>query len=135
MEPYVLMKTAATLFGLAATGGLLMAGMRFSGIPRPPAWLAMVHGVLAAAGLTLLAYAAATVGIPSMAQLALGLMVFAAMGGAAMNLLFHWKLLPLPIPLMVGHGFVAAIGFVLLLVSIFGQAYVATIGPMVISNT
>jgi len=135
MEPNSLMQTAAILFGMAAGGGLLMAGMRLSGIPRPPAWLAMGHGLLAAAGLTLLAYAAAAVGIPSMAQLALGLMVTAAIGGAAMNLLFHWKLLPLPIPLMVGHASLAALGFVLLLVSIFGQKYVATLGPMVMNNT
>ena len=135
MEPNTMMRTAAVLFGMAAIGGLLMAGMRLSGIPRPPAWLAMGHGVLAAAGLTLLAYAAVMVGIPAMAQLALGLMVTAALGGAAMNLLFHWKLLPLPIPLMVGHAFLAAIGFTLLLVSIFGQAYVATLMPMVTNTT
>lgn len=97
-----------------------MAGMRFSGVPRPPAWLAMGHGLLAAAGLTLLLYAAATAGIPPMAQLALGLLVFAAMGGAAMNLLFHWKLLPLPVPLMIVHALLAATGFALLLVCILG---------------
>jgi len=134
VEPNTMMRTAAVLFGMAAAGGLLMAGIRLSGIPRPPAWLTMGHGVMAAAGLALLAYAAAIVGIPPMAQLALGLMVTSAIGGAAMNLLFHWKLLPLPIPLMVGHAFVAAIGFTLLLVSIFGQAYVATLTPMV-TNT
>jgi hypothetical protein len=135
MEPNSLMQTAAILFGMAAGGGLLMAGMRLSGIPRPPAWLAMGHGVLAASGLTLLAYAAATVGVPSMALLALGLMVTAAIGGAAMNLLFHWKLLPLPIPLMVAHATLAALGFVLLLVSIYGQKYVATLSPMVMNNS
>lgn len=121
MEPYTIMRTAAALFGLAAAGGLLMAGMRFSGIPRPPAFLAMGHGLLAAAGLTLLMYAAMTVGIPPMAQLALGLFVIAAIGGAAMNLLFHWKLLPLPIPLMILHALLAVAGFALLLVSVFGQ--------------
>lgn len=120
MEPYALMKTAAALFAAAALGGLLMAGMRASGTPRPPTWLAMGHGMLAAAGLTLLIYAAMTVGIPGMAQLALGFLVVAALGGAAMNLLFHWKLLPLPIPLMIVHALLAIVGFVLLLVSAFG---------------
>jgi hypothetical protein len=123
------------LFGLAAGGGALMAGMRFSGIPRPPTWLAMGHGVLAAAGLTLLSCAAMTVGIPSMAQLALALLLVAAMGGATMNLLFHRKLLPLPIPLMVGHGFLAAVGFVLLLVCIFGRDYLANLSPMTMNNS
>ncbi len=121
MEPYMMMRTAASLFGIAAIGGLLMAGMRFSCIPRPPAWLAMGHGLLAAAGLTLLIYAAIVTGIPPMAQFATGLFVIAAVGGAAMNLLFHWKLLPLPIPLMILHATLAVAGFVLLLVSIYGQ--------------
>ncbi|MDZ4811041.1 MAG: hypothetical protein SGI99_00300 [Pseudomonadota bacterium] len=119
-----MMQTAAALFGAAALGGLLMAGMRFSGTPRPPVWLAMGHGLMAAAGLTLLTYAAVTLGIPPMAQLALALFILAAIGGAAMNLLFHWKLLPLPIPLMIGHALMAVTGFVLLLLSTNWQPYV-----------
>ena len=119
MDAHTMMQVAAALFGLAALGGLLMAGMRFGGIPRPPAWLAMAHGLLAGAGLTLLIYAALMVGIAPMAQLALGLLVVAAAGGAALNLLFHWKLLPLPIPLMSVHAVLAATGFVLLLLSIY----------------
>ncbi len=124
MEPYAMMRAAAALFGAAALGGLLMAGMRFKGIPRPPAWFAMGHGLVAAAGLTLLIYAALVVGVPSMAQLALGLLVIAAIGGATMNLLFHWKLLPLPIPLMIIHALLAVAGFALLLVCICGQPHV-----------
>lgn len=49
METYTMLQTAAALFGAAALGGLLMAGMRFSGTPRPPTWLAKGHGLLAAA--------------------------------------------------------------------------------------
>lgn len=120
MEPLSTMQTAAVLFGAAALGGLLMAGLRFSGTPRPPDWLAMGHGLLAAAGLTLLIYAAITTGIPPLAQLALGLFVAAAMGGVAMNLLFHRKQLPLPIPLMILHALLAVTAFALLLCSIFG---------------
>lgn len=123
MEPFTMMQAAAVLFAVAALGGILMAGMRFSGTPRPPAWLAMGHGLLAAAGLTLLIYAAATVGIPLMAQFALGFFVVAAIGGVAMNLLFHWKMLPLPIPLMIVHALLAVTGFVLLLTCIYGQMH------------
>ncbi len=120
METYTMLQTAAVLFGAAALGGLLMAGMRFSGTPHPPTWLAMAHGLLAAAGLTLLIYAACTVGVPRTAQIAAVLFVIAAAGGAAMNLLYHWKLLPLPIPLLVVHALLAVAGFVLLLVSLYG---------------
>lgn len=113
-----MMMTAALLFGAAALGGLVMAGMRLSGIPRPPAWLAMGHGVVAAAGLTLLLYAALVFGVPIKAQLAVVVLMLAAIGGAAMNLLFHWKLLPLPIPLMLGHALLAVTGVVLLVLSL-----------------
>lgn len=115
----MMLQTASALFALAALGGLVMAGMRFNGSPRPPAWLAMGHGFLAAAGLTLLIYAALTVGIPVMAQIGLGLFCVAAIGGAALNLLFHAKQLPLPIPLIIVHALLAIIAFVVLLFSAF----------------
>ncbi|HEX5125841.1 MAG TPA: hypothetical protein VFW00_03795 [Rhodocyclaceae bacterium] len=123
MEPNMSMEVAAVLFGIAAIGGLIMAGMRLSGTPQPPSWLAMVHGLLAAAGLTLLIYAAFTVGVPGMAQLAIAFFVVAAIGGAVLNLVFHWQKLALPIPLMIAHAVLAVIGFVLLLIAIFGQPH------------
>jgi hypothetical protein len=50
---------------VAALGGLTMAGIRFAGKPQPPVWLAMLHGFLSAAAVTLLLYAYATVGLPA----------------------------------------------------------------------
>lgn len=119
MEPSLSMQAAAVLLGLGALGGLVMAGIRFSGTPRPPSWLAMLHGVFAAAGLTLLIYAAVTTGILRLAQFALGLLVLAALGGTAINLLYHSKMLPLPKSWIVGHALVAVSGYLLLLLSIF----------------
>lgn len=119
MDMIMMLKTASLLFAAAALGGIFMAGLRFSGRPRPPSWLAMGHGLLAAAGLTLLVYAWCNVGIPPMAQFATVLFILAAAGGAAMNLLFHAKQLPLPIPLMIVHALLAVSAFVLLLLSIF----------------
>lgn len=120
MEVHTMLQIAAALFATAALGGVLMAGIRFSGSPRPPSWLAMGHGLLAAAGLTLLSYATVFAGVPVMAQVSLGLFMIAALGGTAMNLLFHSKQLPLPIPLMIVHAGLAVTAFVLLLVSLFG---------------
>lgn len=122
MEPNMSMQVATGLLGAGALGGLVMAGLRLKGAERPPSWLAMAHGVLAAAALTLLTYAALTVGIPRLAQYALGLLVIAAIGGAAINLLYHSKMLPLPMPLIIVHASLAATGFVLLLVSVMGLA-------------
>jgi hypothetical protein len=119
MEPYASIQAAVVLFSITAMGGLLMAGMRLRGIPQPPAWLAMIHGLLATAGLTLLIYAAVSVGLPTMALLATGVFVLAGIGGAVMNLLFHWKQLPLPVPMMIAHGVVAVSGFLILLLSLY----------------
>jgi len=50
-----------------------MAAIRFTTKNNPPAWLAMLDGLLAASGLTLLAYASCTQPLPAMATLALAL--------------------------------------------------------------
>ena len=115
MEPVLIMKTASVLLALAALGGMTMAGILFSGKPQPPTWLAMAHGLLAAAAITLLLYAYFTVGLPSLACWALLLFLIAAGGGAFLNLNYHWKMLPLPKGLIVAHAGVAVVGFGLLL--------------------
>lgn len=115
MEPVLIMKTASGLLAIAALGGLTMAGIRFAGKPQPPIWLAMLHGFLSAAALTLLLYAYFTVGLPALASWALLLFLIAAAGGAFLNLNYHWKLLPLPMGLIVGHASIAVVGFALLL--------------------
>jgi hypothetical protein len=116
MEPVLTMKVACVLLAAAALGGLIMAGMSFSN-KTPPPWLAMGHGLLAAAAVTLLLYAYCTVGLPSLAGWALLLFLTAAAGGAFLNLNFHWKNLPLPKGLVVGHAGLAVAGFGLLVVA------------------
>ena len=115
MEPALLMKTACVLLAIAALGGLTMAGIRFAGKPQPPTSLAMLHGFLSAAALTLLLYAYFTVGLPALAAWALLLFLIAAAGGAFLNLNYHWKMLPLPKGMIVGHALIAVVGFALLL--------------------
>jgi hypothetical protein len=115
MEPVLIMKTACVLLAIAAAGGLTLAGISFGGKAQPPAWLAMLHGLLAAAAVTLLLYAYLTVGLPALASWALLLFLAAAAGGAFLNLNYHWKKLPLPKALIVGHAGAAVAGFVLLL--------------------
>jgi hypothetical protein len=112
------MRAAVILLGITALGGLSMAILRWRGAPRPPDWLAMLHGLLAAAGLTLLIHAALTVGIPSTAMLALGLFVIAALGGATLNLRYHAKQLPLPKSWIVGHAALAVAAYGLLLLAL-----------------
>ena len=119
MDPMLMLRTSVCLFVLAALGGLAMAGIRFAGRRNPPVWLSMVHGLVAAAGVTLLAYAAATAAIPGMATMALLLFLVAAGGGAAMALLFQWRQRLLPAWLVVVHAALAVLGFVMLAVAAF----------------
>jgi hypothetical protein len=98
---------------------MVLAGIRLSGTPRPPTWMALGHGAVAATGLGLLIYAAATATIPQQAQIALGVLVLAALGGAALFLGFHLREKSLPIALVLGHGAIAATGYVMLLDVLF----------------
>jgi hypothetical protein len=106
------------LFTLTALGGAVLASFPLRGIPRPPTWLALGHGAIAVCSFVVLIYNAATVGIPGLAQLALGVLVLAAAGGATMFLGFHLRNKPLPVPLVVGHGLIALIGVVMLWLSV-----------------
>ena len=117
MEPVLILKTSTALLALGALGGLLMAGMRFSGRPHPPPSVAMLHGLLAGAALTLLIYAAATVGLPPLAIGALVLFLIAAAGGTVLNLKYHWNNLALPKWLVVVHALIAVVGFVMLVLA------------------
>jgi hypothetical protein len=113
------MQAAAIVLVLAALGGLTLAVIRLRGAPWPPTWMAVGHGAVAATGVGILIYAAVTTGIPWLAQIALGIFILAALGGAVLFLGFHRAGKPLPIPLVIGHGLIAATGLVLLLVSLF----------------
>ena len=115
METALILRTSAILLAIAAVGGLIMAGIRFAGDRQPPVALAMLHGFLAAAAVTLLLYAAATVGLPRTALAALVLFLAAAVGGVTLNLNYQWKQRLLPKWLIVVHAIVAVVGFVLLL--------------------
>lgn len=115
MEPALVLKTAAALLGLAALGGMALAGIRLTGKPYPPAALAMGHGLLAGAALTLLVYAALTVGIPALALVALAILVAAAALGTWLNLGFHARLQPIPMAPMAIHALLATAGLAVLL--------------------
>lgn len=121
MELATILATSSVLLAITAVGGLVMAVVSFRGTREPPTWLAMLHGFLAAAAVTLLVYAAATVGLPGTALAALVLFLIAAVGGVVLNLNYHWKRLPLPRWLIVTHALAALAGFVLLLVATFAS--------------
>jgi heme A synthase len=96
-----------------------MAGMRFTGRPQQPDWLAMLHGLLAASGLTLVLYAAFTAGLPGMAWLGLAAMAAAAVGGLILNLGYHTKRAALPIWLVLLHAGIAVVGLLLFVIAVW----------------
>jgi hypothetical protein len=114
------MQWAALLLGLAALGGLLLAGIRLSGVPRPPTWLALGHGAIAATGLGFLIFAVTSSTVPALAQISLAVLVLAALGGITIFAGFHLRGQALPIPLVLGHGIAAIVGYVLLLIAMYG---------------
>jgi hypothetical protein len=116
-----MMKAAAVLLGIAAIGGLAMAVIRFRGAERPPTIFLMAHGLLAAAALTLLIYAAATVGLPALAMAGTVIFVVVAIVGAWLNLNYHSKMLAIPKTPIIVHGLAAVVGYVLLLLSVMAE--------------
>lgn len=120
MSIEVLLWVVIILFAITAAGGLAMAGVRISANRNPPAWLAMLHGLLAGAGLTLLLFGAFTIGIPQYAVVALILLIIAALGGVFLNLGYQEKRKPLPKPVMYVHALIAVVGFILLIVAAVG---------------
>lgn len=125
MDTMLMLRTSCALLAIAALGGLGMAGIRFAKGQNPPVAFAMLHGLLAAAGATLLAYAAFTSPVPTGAWLALVLLLVAAVLGAYLNLAYHWRQRQIPVGLVLVHAGVAAVGFVALLLAAFGGGSVA----------
>ncbi len=120
MESLAMLRAACALLAIAAVGGLGMAAIRFGKGTNPPAAFAMVHGLLAAAGVTLLAYAVLTSAVPTTAWVALLLLLGAAAVGAYLNLAYQWKQRQIPGGLVMVHAGMAAAGFVSLLLAAFG---------------
>ena len=117
MNAIAMLRAGVTLLGIAALGGLLMAVTRLSQEKNPPSWLALLHGLLAASGLTLLVYAALTTGIPPLAGAGLAMLLIAALVGVVLNQKYQWKAVLLPRGLVLVHAALAVIGFTLLLLT------------------
>jgi hypothetical protein len=118
MDTQTILFVACVLFGVAAAGGVVMALVRLGKKVNPPHWIAMLHGFIAAAGLTLLAYVTIFSHVPDLAEIGLGAFVLAAIGGIWMNLGRHQKNQLIPNSIMVVHALVAVAGFGLLLLAL-----------------
>jgi hypothetical protein len=122
MDAQLMLRSGVVLLLVTALGGVLAAGFRFSGRPHPPSVIAMLHGLLAAAGLTLILYVAVVQGLPGGGWLGLALLLAAVLGGLVLNLGYHWKNLELPVWLVLVHAVAAAAGLGLLGLSVWNLA-------------
>lgn len=118
MDTRTILFSACVLFGVAAAGGIVMALIRLGKKSNPPHWIAMLHGFLAAAGVTLLAYVTIFAHTPAKAHYGLLALLLAAVGGVWMNLGRHQRNLLIPQSIMVGHALLAVAGVALLLLAL-----------------
>jgi hypothetical protein len=122
MEALRMLQISTYLFAFTALGGIVMGWIRFSSGKNPPSWLAMGHGFLAAAGVTLLAYAVLVLEAPGTALISLLLFLLGSVGGVVLNLVYHLNDKPLPKGIVVAHALIAVIAFVLLYMAAFTGA-------------
>jgi hypothetical protein len=107
------------VFAVGALGGLVLASYVLRGRLAPWA-LSLLHAALGATGLVLTALVLFGQGqVPPSADLALLLLVIAALGGFFLAS-FHLRGRPGPKPVVLVHAGVAVIGFVLLANAAFG---------------
>lgn len=107
---------AVVVFAVAALGGAYLAYRHLQGQPLPFP-IAVVHGAAAATALVLLAIAVFTSDLSGTATVALVIFVVAALGGFYL-FSFHMRDDRRPTPLVLGHGLIAVVGFLTLLVAL-----------------
>jgi len=82
-----------------------------------PIPLALLHGLLAAVGLILLIIAVVQMSSAGLVGVALAIFIIAALGGLVLFAI-HLRKRPLPNGLIVIHGLVAVIAFIVLVVAL-----------------
>jgi hypothetical protein len=121
-----MLQTATILLLLTAGGGVLMAVRRLAGKKNPPDWLAMGHGFIAAASLTLLVYAAFAESIPGSAVAGIVILLLGSAGGVVMNLHYHLAGKLIPQWLLHVHILLGVIGTTLVAWGAFGAEWPQT---------
>jgi glucose uptake protein GlcU len=106
------------LIALGAVVGLTMAIQHFKGRTPPKAGLAILHGALAGTGVILLLLTVVDTGFGGALGWALGLFVVAALGGLYL-VSHHMRQKPLPGGVIVVHGLLAVVAFLVLITAAY----------------
>jgi len=110
--------TAVLLIALGAVVGLYMAIQHFKGRTPPKAGVAILHGLLAVSGVIVLLLGVWEIGFGTAHTWALLLFGLAALGGLYL-VSHHMRQRPLPNGVIVIHGLVAAVAFLVLLTAVY----------------
>ncbi len=111
-------RLAVVLIALGAVIGLTMAVQHFKGRTPPAPALAILHGVLAGSGVIVLLLYLWETGFGGALGVAFLLFVVAALGGLYL-VSHHMRQKPLPNGVIVIHGLVAVIAFLVLATAVF----------------
>ena len=109
-----MVRSAIILLLFTAVGGLVMAGLHFSGQPRPPPFIAALHGLLAGCAMGLLLYEGVTAGLPRLVWSGIAVLGIAGAGGLLLYLNYHRRRRRLPTPIMALHAALALAALALL---------------------
>ncbi len=112
-----MLNLAVVLFAIAALGGLVLASAHFRGKEKPMP-VVILHGLLAASGLVLLLVPLLRGAAPESVKIPLILFLAAALGGFLL-LAFHLQKKKLPSAVVVVHGGIAVVAFVLLVSGLY----------------
>ncbi len=110
--------TAVLLIALGAVVGLYMAIQHFKGRTPPKTGIAILHGLLAVSGVIVLLLGIWEIGFGTAHTWALLLFGLAALGGLYL-VSHHMRQRPLPNGVIVIHGLVAAVAFLVLLTAVY----------------
>ena len=111
---------AIACFAIAAIGGVVLAFLHLSR-KNAPVGIAVLHGLLAVAGVILLLVGMGQGQASRMLITALVLFLIAAVGGLVLFTM-HLRSRPLPVPLLLIHALVAVAAFLTLLVGVLRHA-------------
>ena len=109
---------AVPLIALGAVVGLYMAVQHFKGRTPPKAGVAILHGLLAVSGVIVLLLGVWEIGFGTAHTWALLLFGIAVLGGLYL-VSHHMRQRPLPNAVIVIHGLVAVIAFLVLLTAVY----------------
>ena len=109
---------AVLLIAVGAVVGLYMAVQHFKGRTPPKAGVAILHGLLAVSGVIVLLLGVWEIGFGTVHAWALLLFGIAALGGLYL-VSHHMRQRPLPNAVVVIHGLVAAVAFLVLLTAVY----------------